>query len=253
MQIGQYEIPDVRLYPDCISYIKIIYDAIGSDGATSLDVAKILGHSTNESGAFYRKYNSLTAYGLIERRGKNIVTELGKRLAYPENDNARKHAMKEAILNIFIWSELYKRFKKNIPSENLWVQIRNISGIEAPLAQKLESQIRKTYLEDISQISEELVEANENRKSYSSEDTKTTMSLTSDLIDRNKLEKIPFGKDILIFLPKDNLRKSWEKAQKYMELYLEDYQEPTIENVEVIVNDTDSTSIQEHNNLSTEN
>lgn len=64
---------------------------------------------------------------------------------------------------------------------------------------------------------------------------------------------IPFGKDIVIVYLKKNIRKAWEKAQKHMELYLEEYIEPTLNDVEVIVNDTESTSIQDNNNVLTEN
>lgn len=44
-------------------------------------------------------------------------------------------------------------------------------------------------------------------------------------INETTLEKIPFGKDIIIYLPKGNILKAWEKAQKYMKLYLEDFEE----------------------------
>ena len=46
-------------------------------------------------------------------------------------------------------------------------------------------------------------------------------------INETTLEKIPFGKDIIIYLPKGNILKAWEKAQKYMKLYLEDFEDRT--------------------------
>jgi hypothetical protein len=56
------------------------------------------------------------------------------------------------------------------------------------------------------------------------EDSKQNHQETLKIND-TVLEKIPFGRDIIIYLPKGNIAKSWEKAQRYMKLYLEDYDE----------------------------
>jgi len=52
-------------------------------------------------------------------------------------------------------------------------------------------------------------------------------------------ELIQFGK-VSLALPKKDLKKQWDKLQKYMEIYLEDYveevkepQEPIAENIEI--------------------
>lgn len=159
MQLNQHHIPEMRLYPGCINDLKSIYDAVGSEPASTVDVAKMLGYSSNTTGAFYRRLESLDAYGLIQRHGKVRVSALGKRVTYPEGENDRKTALKEAILHVSLWSEIYKKFGKNIPAENFWVQIKNITGIEAPAAQKVESVIRKWYVEDMAQVSDEIAQA----------------------------------------------------------------------------------------------
>ena len=58
-----------------------------------------------------------------------------------------------------------------------------------------------------------------------------------DKLNNNEiaLEKIPFGKDIIIYLPKGNIFKSWEKAQRYMKLYLEDYEDNDISKVDTSI------------------
>jgi hypothetical protein len=60
---------------------------------------------------------------------------------------------------------------------------------------------------------------------YSSKDKDKNMYREAQRINEFDLERIPFGKDIIIYLPKGNITKAWEKAQRYMKLYLEDYEE----------------------------
>lgn len=163
MQLNQYHVPESRLYPQCIQDIKTIYEAAGSEATSSLDVAKMLGYKSNTTGAYYRRLEALAAYGLVERHGKIRVTDLGKRITYPESQQAREDALREAILHVPLWAELYKKVAKNPSTENFWVQIRNITGVEAPLAQKVETTIRNWYLEDVAHITEHFsVSVNEN-------------------------------------------------------------------------------------------
>lgn len=157
MQLGQYMIPETRLFPEPIQDIKTVYDSIQSGETTSLDLAKILGYTSNTTGAYYKRLASLTGYGLIEKSTKFRVSELGKRIAYPESDSDKKLAIKEAVLHVTLWAELFKKFVKNPPAENFWVQIKNITGIESPTAQKVESQVRKWYMEDVAQISDDVM------------------------------------------------------------------------------------------------
>src|SRR4051812_1404421 len=117
MELGAFEIPEIRLYPDCIALIKTIYDAIGSDSISSLDLAKTLGYASNTTTTFYRRLNSMVIYGLIERRGKFVITDLGKKLAYPESEGTRKKLIKEAILSVPLWREIYNKYGKNPPED----------------------------------------------------------------------------------------------------------------------------------------
>jgi hypothetical protein len=69
MNLGSYEIPEARLLP-CIADAKTLYEAIGSEEIGSNDVAQILGYKTNTTTPFYRRLNSMTLFGLVERKGK---------------------------------------------------------------------------------------------------------------------------------------------------------------------------------------
>lgn len=232
MQLGQYSIPDTRLFPETIQDVKTVYDSIQSGETTSLDLAKILGYTSNTTGAYYKRLSSLTGYGLIEKGAKFRVSELGKRIAYPESDYDKKLAIKDSILHIPLWAELFRKYDKNPPAENFWVQIKGITGIESPTAQKAESQIRKWYMEDVAQISDDVIKEikgqgseKDQTKSLSSKED-NTKSMSQQLISPDQ-EKLEFGGSVLL-LPKKDLKKEWEKLQKYMKIYLEDYQEQSV-------------------------
>jgi hypothetical protein len=146
-------------------------------------------------------------------------------------------------IGVPLWNEIFKKFGKNPPLENFWIQLKNITGIEPIEAQKLQGIIRKWYLDDISLIildplghpvmdQENNVVVENDVQQKSPQDLSfgkpkgNTMSqqLVSPQPDQEKLE---FGKAV-IFLPKNELKKEWEKLQKYMKIYLEDYEESNI-------------------------
>ena len=148
MKVGKYDVPDMRLFPELAEATKKIYEKFKSEEAEDLTVAKLLGHKTNRSGAFYRKMGCLRSYGLIEKRGIK-VTDVGKRLTYGVTEEERNRALKEAILHIPLWKEFYSRWGKQLPTVNFWVDLAKISGLEAPDAQKIGEDVRRAYLDDI--------------------------------------------------------------------------------------------------------
>lgn len=148
MKIGRFEIPDMRLYPTLFEATKKIYEKFKSEEAIDqLTVAKLLGHKS-ASGAFLRKIANLRAYGLITRRGIK-VTDVGKQLTYATSDEERNEALRRALLNIPLWKEFHSRWSVTLPTVDFWVDLSNITGLEAPDAQNAEDTIRKAYLEDI--------------------------------------------------------------------------------------------------------
>lgn len=244
MKIGNYELPDIRL-TEAIQDVKKIYDKVKNtqDLTHYSDIAVMLDYRSKIGGAFYRRLNSLTLFGLLEGRAKYRVTELGEYISYPINDIQKTELSSKAFLNVPLWNKLYNKHGKQL-SDNVWFDIKNITGISAPESQRVEKDVRKWYLEDVVFMIEKLNIKNEEQNASMNEDvTNTTIEgypITSNNTNKDEskiiyqdtlsitdtnLEKIPFGKDIIIYLPKGNILKAWEKAQKYMNLYLEDYDE----------------------------
>jgi hypothetical protein len=248
LKIGNYEIPDIRL-SEAIQDVKKIFDKVKNtqDLTHYSDIAVMLDYKSKIGGAFYRRLNSLTLFGLLEGRAKYRVTELGENISYPINDNQKAELSSKAFLNVPLWNKLYSKHGKQL-SDNMWFDIKNITGISAPESQSVEKDVRKWYLDDVVFMTDKLnikngeqnIQAMEEIASVNMYDDNNTNSNKGDLktdyqdkLNNNEiaLERIPFGKDIIIYLPKGNIFKSWEKAQRYMKLYLEDYEDRDISSV----------------------
>jgi hypothetical protein len=148
MKLGSYEIPEYRLFPTMIDATRIIFDKFkGESAPDNLTVATLWGHKS-VSGSVLSKLGALRSYGLIEKRGIK-VTDLGKNITYPTNDDEKNESIKQAILNIPLWAELYRKFGVNLPKDNFWVDLKQITGMEAPDSQKLAESVRNAYYDDV--------------------------------------------------------------------------------------------------------
>ncbi len=231
MKLGSFEVPEKRLIPDALTDIRKIYDAVKSDEIASKDMSAMLGYSHPTATRFYIRLNSMVSYGLLEGRGTFRVSNLGKSLAYPENERQEKILKNKAILNVSLWKELYQKSQKSPPSDNFWVQIKNITGIEPQEAKNVEIQVRKWYVEDVGHISEDLLSESPEVSTQTSQpqdlsfgspksNTMSQQMVQSTRQIPENIEEIPFGDDITIRLPKNNIEQAWEFAQEYMKVYL---------------------------------
>ncbi len=240
MKIGNYEIPDIRL-SEAIQDVKKIFDKVKNtkDLTHYSDIAVMLDYKSKIGGAFYRRLNSLTLFGLLEGRAKYRITELGENISYPINDVQKNELSSKAFLNVPLWNKLYSKHGKHLP-DNVWFDIKNITGISAPESQSVEKEVRKWYLDDVVYVVEKLSGKNEEQDGPDIDDDANSVKEVANNVSRDDpkmpyqdgtpinetvLEKIPFGKDIIIYLPRGNILKAWDKAQRYMKLYLEDHEE----------------------------
>lgn len=185
MQLGSYEIPEVRLKPNGLADIKLIYDAIKSSDIQANDLAKIMGYAASTSGGFYNRVKSLVLFGLLEGRGKFRVTELGKGLAYPPPDEMQRNVLlKKSVFNVELWATIFQRHGKDL-TENFWYSLKEITNEEPTDIHKVESRIKNWYLEDISLVPDQLLESQDQPKKYSSQETNEKPS-SQELLPNDK-------------------------------------------------------------------
>lgn len=147
MKIGKYSIPKFRL-PSMLMAVQKIYDKFeGGDISPSL-IAGLLGQPIT-SGGFLQKLADMRSYGLIVGRGSVKVSDIGKKVTHPENEEEKTLALKTAICNIELWDVLFTRFGVALPEDDFWLDLKQITGAEAPEAKEKAMFIRKAYLDDI--------------------------------------------------------------------------------------------------------
>jgi len=155
--LGTYNIPEVRLFPDILNDVKRFSLIKPRTHEIDLDpkvLAKTLGLTPN-SGAFYRRLNSSICYGLVEGRSRFRLTQLGEDITNPKNYNIRtkrQSLCKQSILSVPLWVEIYKRFGKKVPP-NLAPTLKDLTGVELSLLQRVEKDVRRWYLKDLESIS----------------------------------------------------------------------------------------------------
>jgi len=69
--------------------------------------ASYLGHQTADSGPFKQKLASLKDFGLVETTSGVRLTDLGRRLAFPETAEDEQRDRQRAFLNSDVFKELY--------------------------------------------------------------------------------------------------------------------------------------------------
>ena len=94
----------------------------------------------------------MRAYKLIEGRGQVHVTETGRKIALPSPGSDEENlGVIEAITNLPLWRELYENYTKNskdLPTEDFWISLREITGISPEEAKNKADMVRKAFLED---------------------------------------------------------------------------------------------------------
>jgi hypothetical protein len=205
MRVGNYTIPDLRLFPNLVEATKKLYDTYSNQEVSDMKtLAILLGHKSEKSGAFLAKMTFLRAYGLIEGRGAVRVSEIGKNITFG-TDEEKTDATKKAILSIPLWSDLYAKFGATLPPENFWAHLRELAAIEAPEAQRVSEEVRKAYLEDIRYLPR-----TEGKKLEPKENVAPIPNDTESFA-------IPGGARAI--LPKEGMEDAWKKLKRTVDAY----------------------------------
>lgn len=215
-----------QIHPSSVEDIKKIYEVIKSDIVSLNQVSEILGYKKPNTEPFYKRLNSLIAFGFLykEGRGRYGVTELGKEISYLKNENDKADYLRRAFMTVPLWKELYRIFK-NEPSESeCWWRLAKITAVESPDAKKVSNEVRKWYLEDVALISDE-----DKQKSIEIEKTNKFSSgseyISGDNEDMKQLEhsksKILKFDEYTIIIPKnETLEEAWETLKDYVAIKL---------------------------------
>lgn len=155
---------------------------------------------------------------MIAGRGKIRVSNLGKHLTYPENEEELMGAIVEAVRKIPLWKIFFDKFTakgKDLPTDTFWMDLRRIVGEDKlpPEEAKNKAEIlRKAYFEDLKYYKPE-------SKPKKEEDELEADKVDKDMAISKGLEEFKFG-SVKIFLPKEETVEAWKKTKRMMDIYL---------------------------------
>jgi len=154
VKIGSYSVPDLRLFPTIYNDVKLIYDNYRLEEAKDDDtVAKLLKHKRASGGTWFSKLADMRLYGVLEPRGIKL-TPIAEKMTYGTEEE-KEAAIKNVVLSIPLWKELFSKFGKELPESNFWVQIQKLTGIDPLEARNDADYVRKAYLDDVAHIKAE--------------------------------------------------------------------------------------------------
>lgn len=144
-KIDSFEYPGLKVSEatEIISKLQELFD--GEIQPKQLDaLAQAVGHRSAKNGAFIVKLGDLRKYGLIEPRNPVKITELGKRIIFPNSEDEKQHALGEAVLNVAFFRELVDATGGKTPDSNFHILLQKI-GISREEAINRRDQIAKLY------------------------------------------------------------------------------------------------------------
>ena len=214
-----WSIPKMRIYPELYDDVKKLYGKFGQSEVDQETVAQLWGHKSAKSSQFRAiKLGSLRTYGLIAGRGKIKVSDLGKRLTYPENEEELMDAIVEAVRKVPLWKIFFDTFTEkgdDLPTDTFWMNLRQIVGEDElpPEEAKIKAKIlRKAYFEDIKHYKTGF-------KPKKEDDELDADKVDKDMAIPKGLEEFRFG-SIRVYLPKEGTTDAWEKTKRMMDIYL---------------------------------
>lgn len=169
MQIGNYSIPDnPHRLPEIINDLKKIYDVYDKNdirGVLKNDgLAKLLSYKSANNGSYQRKIRALKDYGLIEGKTDVKVSIRGEEVLYGNEEN-KEQAIMSAFLSIPLWNKLFEKYGKNLPVNDFWLHIKEITGCSPKEAQEMEEFIKEAFAKDASVISDKGIFTREKKES----------------------------------------------------------------------------------------
>jgi hypothetical protein len=206
-------IPENRL-PSLIEAVKTLYGKFSSKEIDDETASRLLGHTTSRSGAYIQKKADLRSFGLIEPRGAIKITEIGRKVSYPNNVNEEQEGLIQAISNIELWKLIYEKYTKKgllLPSD-FWTDIREWTGLPPEEAKNVAETVKKAYLEDIKYIKPEF-EFEKEAVAVEAEKVDISAAIPEGVIGRVML------KDAGYIDVKD--KSTYELAKAYLKIFAE--------------------------------
>lgn len=158
MQIGNYTIPDSpNRLPALVERIRKVHDIYDKeeikDYLRNDGFATVLGYKSSNNGSYQRSVKALKEYGLVEGKVDLRLSNRVEAILYG-TEREKQESLLDAFKSIPLWFKLFEKFGVELPSDNFWVHLRNITGSSPKDAQDKANYVREAYAKDTSVINE---------------------------------------------------------------------------------------------------
>jgi len=127
-KIGSYEYPETQFGTLLRAIETLVTKFPNGESQNEKNFAGAIGHKNVRSGGYLRKVADLRRYKLIEKSGIK-ATEIAKLIVKPLQKEERDKAINEAIMNVGLWEEIYKKAGRDVPSiEDFKIILAEITG-----------------------------------------------------------------------------------------------------------------------------
>ena len=142
-KIQGFHLPE--LDPDeAVEIANTIVNDFGSEVTDEEAFARSIGHSTSNSGAYYKKVADLRRYGILPGRGLQ-ATELAKRIGNPNAGAAARRAKLEMMKHLDVVDALDDELDGKKPAGELWRVIADVTGAGPDEAREAAPRIAELY------------------------------------------------------------------------------------------------------------
>jgi len=223
-KIGIYNCPSLKL-SEYAEIVRKIHDSY-RDQVTATELAQVLEVSSRGKGLRSR-VEDLQLYHLIEGSRSYKLTELGLRVASNSDDF---DALKQAFLSVPLFKAMYDKFGRTLPEDMNAYKLRLKAVTKAPddKINLLAIRLRNHYTGESSQyLSTPRSGQEEGMRNTGPQVSEPTAGQQMIQIPAN-LEKIQFGNDLFIFLPKQD-PDTLKKVRALLDVYIGETSEPRLD------------------------
>lgn len=241
-KLGDYEYPTLRTFKDSLDMARITLEKHG--GIISIaDAAKQLGYSVSNpnaiSGTVYKHINDICMYGLLTRevRAGLKATPLAKDALDPLEGHTALASMAKAkaLLQIPLIDRAYSAWGGVMPEETaIPARLNELTGADWTECKKKSANIKNLLTEafyyirlsnqggiETTPLNPLPMDRGEGMKTET-QSTPPLQSGTQQPKTPTSMEEYVLGDGIRIYLPKENLKASWEKAKRAMKVLIEE-------------------------------
>jgi hypothetical protein len=219
-KLGRFDYPDRTLSEVVGIAEKIAKDYGGRINASNL--ASIFGIEPRGAG-FQNRIDDIRSYGLMESEGRGYyrLTPLGERVV---NGPDSLEAIKEAFLKVPLFKAMHEEFKGNLP-EDKSAFTRRLQGITREQEEAVSiraARLRNHYNDGLRYLTGEVIPSGGEEMEKGGRLPLAGQQLVQIPAS---LEKIQFGNDLFIFLPKEN-KETLKTVRKLLDVYIGEEEKP---------------------------